>query len=137
MSKKTIITIGIIVALALTVFFLARTIKTKNKELADLNSKISEMEMLYSTATFKGDSLNALNIVLSKYKSLTYAMLYRDSIRKSLKYAVGDIVQLKSDSSKAVIKDILIGGGKFEHYMKYLVVRKDNTTELVSPELVY
>ena len=135
--NKTIITIGIIVAVAVTIFFLARSIKTKNVELAELKAKVSEMERLYSSAAFKGDSLHALNIVLSKYKTLTYAMLYRDSIRKSLKYTIGDIVQLKSDSSKAVIQDILIGGGKFEHYMKYQVVRKDKTTELVSPELVY
>ncbi|HRH58815.1 MAG TPA: hypothetical protein PLS10_14280 [Chitinophagales bacterium] len=135
--NKTIITIGAIVVVAFTIFFLARSIKTKNRELTELKAKISEMEMLYSSATFKGDSLHALNIVLSKYKSLTYAMLYRDSIRKSLKYTIGDIVQLKSDSSKAVIQDILIGGGKYEHYMKYQVIRKDHTTELVSPELLY
>lgn len=135
--NKTIITIAIVVALAVTVFFLAKSIQSKNAELAALQTKVSDIEKMYSSAAFKGDSLNALNIVLSKYKTLTYAMLYRDSIRKTLRYAIGDIVQLKSDSSRAVIKDILIGGGKYEHYMKYQLVKKDNTTELVSPELVY
>ena len=135
--NKTIITIAVIVTLAVTIFFLAKNLKSKNAELAVLQAKVSDIEKMHSSAAFKGDSLHALNIVLSKYKTLTYAMLYRDSIRKSLKYEIGDIVILKSDSSRAVIKDILIGGGKFEHYMKYQIVRKDNTTDLVSPELVY
>ena len=135
--NKTVITIVVVVALSATIFFLARSIKSKNSELAALQEKVSNIEKLYSNAAFKGDSLYALNSVLSTYKSLTFAMLYRDSIRKALRYNIGDIVQLKSDSSRAVIKDILIGGGKFEHYMKYLVVRKDNSTEVLSPELIY
>ena len=135
--NKTIITIVVVLALAVTIFFLAKNIKAKNAELAALQTKVSDIEKMYSSAAFKGDSLHALNIVLSKYKTLTYAMLYRDSIRRALRYSVGDIVQLKSDSSRAVIKDILIGGGKYEHYMKYQIVRKDNSTDLVSPELVY
>lgn len=135
--NKTIVTIIIVIALSLTVFFLYRVIESKNEELSELRNKVSKMETLYSSVAYKGDSLYAIASSLSSYKTLTYAMIYRDSVRKSLKYKIGDIVYLKSDSSKAVIKDILAGGGKFDHYIKYQIVRKDNSTEMLSPELVY
>ena len=138
MNRTTIIIIAvIIIALVATVFFMNRVIEAKNEELSDLKDKVFKIETLYSSAAFKGDSLNVIATTLSSYKSLTYAMIYRDSIRKTLKYKIGDIVYLKSDSSKVVIKDILAGGGKFEHYVKYEILRKDNKTELLSPELVY
>lgn len=61
----------------------------------------------------------------------------RDSIRKVLTYTVGDVAHCKMDSSKVVIKDIIVGGGKFEYYLKYVILNKDNTFETVSPELIY
>jgi len=135
--NKTIITITLIVALGITVFFMYNIIKEKNTALAALQLKVANIENLYSSAASQSDSLNALTGVLSSYKILTYSMLYRDSIRKSLKYSVGNIVYLKSDSSRAVVKDIIVGGGKFEHYIKYEVLRKDNSSQLLAPELVY
>lgn len=135
--NKTVITIIIVIALSLTIFFLYRVIESKNEELADLQEKVSKIENLYSTTTFKTDSLNTIASALSIHKTLTYAMIYRDSIRKTMKYKIGDVVILKADSSRAVIKDILAGGGKYDYYIKYQVVRKDNSTEILAPELVY
>lgn len=74
---------------------------------------------------------------LSSYKGLTESMIYRDACRAELKYSVGDFVILKRDSTTVLVKDIIIGGNKFEHYIRYEVVLKDNSREYVSQELLY
>lgn len=83
------------------------------------------------------DSLVYINGELSKYQSLTMAMVHRDDATKELKYGVGDIVYLKSDSSRVVIEDLLIGGGKYNYFIKYKVLFKDDSRKEVTPEMVY
>ncbi len=111
----------------------------KDKKINEISIKLSKTQDLYSTAAFTRDSLNSVNKLLSRYRGLTDAMSYRDSIRKPLVqlHEIGDIVYLKSDSSKVVINDILVGGGKYEHYIKYQIFRRDNSTAMISPELIY
>jgi hypothetical protein len=74
---------------------------------------------------------------LSSYKGLTESMIYRDICRSELKYCVGDFVVLKKDSSTVLVKDIIIGGNRFEHYIKYEVLYKNNTIEYISQDLLY
>jgi hypothetical protein len=64
-------------------------------------------------------------------------MIHRDEAINQLKHKVGDIVYLKNDSSRVVIEDVLIGGGKYNYYVKYRVLLKDNTTREMVPELIY
>ena len=64
-------------------------------------------------------------------------MVHRDEATSMLKYKVGDFVYLKRDSAKVVVDDIIVGGAKYEYYVKYRVLHKDNHTEEVKPELVY
>lgn len=92
---------------------------------------------LYSNTARSRDSCIYVNTQLSKYRSLTDAMVYRDSIRKPLRYNIGDIVYLKRDSSRALVTDIIVGGGKYEHYIKYHVTFKDKSYEEIVPELLY
>ena len=44
---------------------------------------------------------------------------------------------LKSDSSRVVIEDLLIGGGKYNYFIKYRVLFKDDSRKEVTPEMVY
>jgi len=85
----------------------------------------------------KVDSLTRVNADLSKYKALSQAMLHRDEATNQLKHKVGEMVYLKSDSARVVIEDVLIGGGKYNYYVKYRVLLKDNTTRELIPELIY
>lgn len=48
-----------------------------------------------------------------------------------------EIVMMKNDSAKVVIEDVLIGGGKYNYYIKYRVLLKDNTSRETVPELIY
>ena len=85
----------------------------------------------------KVDSLTIANADLSKYKALSQAMSHRDEATKQLNHQIGDIVILKSDSSRVVIDDVVIGGGKYNYYIKFRVLYKDNTEKEVIPELIY
>lgn len=94
-------------------------------------------QKLNSTCTYKRDSLIQIVNELSIYRSLTQAMANRDEATSPLKYKVGNIVYLKRDSAKVVISDVIIGGSKYEYYVKYKVLHKDNVSEEVIPELIY
>lgn len=109
------------------------SVEERQKHEKELNDKT--LENIFSSQ--KIDSLNKANDELSKYKVLTKAMIYRDEAANQLKHKVGDMVYLKSDSARVVIEDVLIGGGKYNYYVKYRVLFKDNTTREMVPELIY
>jgi len=115
-----------------------------NNKINDGDKKIAELEKtLYSSKKdyFQllntKDSLFEINAFLSKYRALTVAMTYRDNVRMPLKYNVGSEVILKRDSSKVIVTDIIVGGGKYEYYIKYKVMLRNGKEEEVVPELLY
>jgi hypothetical protein len=93
--------------------------------------------LLNASCNHHVDSLVYINGELSKFKSLTMAMVHREDATKDLKYQVGDIVYLKQDSSRVVIEDILIGGGKYNYFIKYRIIFKNDTSKEVTPEMVF
>ena len=103
----------------------------------ELQDELKKETMLRSNCGYLKDSLLKVNADLSKFKTLTMAMVHRDEVTGQLKHKVGELVYLKNDSSKVVIEDVLIGGGKYNYYVKYRVLLKDNTTREIVPELIY
>lgn len=97
-----------------------------------------QKELLEKTSCiYMRDSLTLANANLSKFKTLTTAMIHREEANKQLQYKIGDAVHIKRDSSRVIVDDILIGGGKYSYYIKYRVQYRDGTTLEVSPELIY
>ena len=82
------------------------------------------------------DSLSSVNAELSKFKTLTMSMIHRNDATLGLK-TVGDIAYMKNDSSRVVVEDVLIGGGKYNYYVKYRVIFANDTVKEVSPEMTY
>jgi len=112
--------------------------------LTHLQSQIEEKDNLLrqeqsdqSSCVYKRDSLLREVKQLSIYKSLTKAMIVRDEATSLLKYKVGDIIYAKKDSAQGVISDIIIGGSKYDYYIKYKVLYKNNAMEDIIPELIY
>lgn len=106
-------------------------------ERKDLEVKLQAELNAKTFCLSKADSLKRVNFELSKFKALTTAMIHREEATKQLKYKIGDIVWLKIDSSRVIIEDIIIGGGKYNYYMKYKVLFVDNTSKDIIPELIY
>lgn len=127
----------------LTVFTIAMftmmfmTMKDDKKALQLANEQRLKEQLVSSNCSVTRDSLFRINSELSKYKTLTQAMVHRDEVTNQLKHKVGDIVRMKNDSAKVVIEDVLIGGGKYNYYVKFKVLYKDQTTKEVTPELIY
>lgn len=101
------------------------------------NEALQKELLLNSSCNHHVDSLEYINGELSKFKNLTMAMVHREEATKSLRYQVGDIVMLKSDSSRVVIEDLLIGGGKYNYFIKYRVLFRDDSRKEVTPEMIY
>ena len=140
MNKKTIFIIVIsvvVLALGSTIYLMARKMNNSNKKIKELENNLQTSGENYFKLMNSKDSLLHVNSFLAKYKALTVAMTYRDNVRLPLQYNIGDKVYLKRDSSKVIVSDIIVGGGKYEYYLKYKVMGSDGQEEEIVPELVY
>ncbi len=140
MKKKIILIIIfslVIIGLGYAIYLLNKKVEDKTLRIADLEKVSKNVNIKYKKLRLSKDSVMRVNSYLAKYRTLTVAMTYRDSVRLSMKYTVGDVVHLKRDSSRAIVSDIIVGGGKYEYYIKYKVIFKTGKEEEVIPELLY
>ena len=141
-SKKPFI-ITLVVAVLITVILsfliydLSKTQKKNEENISALQSTLANESNIVVKVSKTRDSLLKRVNYFQQYTSLVDATFFRDSTTKSLKYKAGDIVLVKPDSAKAVIKEIIIGGTQYEHYIKYKVVMKDRSQLEITPEMLY
>ena len=104
--------------------------RTKMEEqLALLATEIKSLKQQNYIVTSKKDSLqNNLNY-LWQYKPLVQASKFRDDVGANFNFHPGDCVRLKSDSSLVVLTDILIGGNRYNYFIKFIA--KNNKGSLV------
>ncbi|HBX50250.1 MAG: hypothetical protein A2275_13465 [Bacteroidetes bacterium RIFOXYA12_FULL_35_11] len=135
--KKAILVAVILVIIGILSYFFYTSYQGKLLRIAELEkTHLNENQQLKKIKAVN-DSIMRVNFYMSRFRGLTDAMFYRDSLRIPLKYKVGDNVILKRDSTRAIISDIIIGGSQYDFYVKYRVLNKDRTEEDVIPELVY
>lgn len=135
-----IISVAVFITGLIISIFIYLLISISQDDAQRLDKEINErlaIELSNSTCSYQRDSMSTVIEHLSVYEALSLAMVNRDESRKLLRYEPGDIVYLKHDSAKVVIEDIITGGSKFDYYVKYKVLHKDNTLEEVKPELIY
>jgi hypothetical protein len=140
MNKKVFLIIFfslVIIGMGYGIFILNKKVENKTQQISDLEKASQSANSRYNKLMYSKDSLNYINVLLSKYRVLTDAMKYRDSVRLGMQYSVGDEVRLKKDSSRAIISDIVIGGSKHEYYIKYKILFKNGQEEIILPELLY
>lgn len=138
LNNGKLILIGSTIAISIcTNALLLIVVNKQSDKLDSKNNLILKEEADRSNCVYKRDSLTVELNRLAIYKSLTSAMVYRDEAIMGLKHQVGEIAYAKRDSARVVISDIVIGGSKYEYYLRYRVLRKDNTTEEIIPDLIY
>lgn len=135
-EKWPLIILFIIIVIGTTVPDFLIICKQRNM-LESKNDLLMKQEADQSSCIYKRDSMATELNRLAIYKSLTKSMVYRDEAIMGLRHKVGDIAYAKRDSAQVVISDIVIGGSKYEYYIKYRILRKDNTSEEIIPELLY
>lgn len=149
MNKKIYVFIAVVVTVGLCAALVAVVIATKRLEekqrlmIEETNKKDLEMaKMLVNEASksegyrYKNDSLATITRENIAYRELVRKMVARDMSGKSELPDVGAIVIFKNDSTRGVLSDIIIGGGKFDYYVRCRVVRKDGTTAEIKPEML-
>ena len=140
MKKKVILIILfslLVIAMGVTIYMQNSEVNKKKSEIDALQNASRNANTRYNRLLNTNDSLSLINSFLAKYRVLTEAMTYRDSMKLLLRYNVGDIVYLKRDSSRAVISDVVMGGGKHEYYIKYKIIFRSGKEEEVVQELLY
>jgi hypothetical protein len=140
MKKKIILIILfslVFIGMGVTIYLQNNEVGKRKKQIDDMVTASKNANSRFNKLKYTNDSLHVINGFLAKYRVLTEAMTYRDSMKLQLKYNVGDIVYLKRDSSRAVVSDVVMGGGKHEYYIKYKVIFKSGKEEEVVQELLY
>jgi len=103
------------------------------EQLAQLVSEIKSLKQKNTLVTFKKDSLqNNLNY-LWQYKPLVQASKFRDDVGANFNFHPGDRVRLKSDSSLVVLTDILIGGNRYNYFIKFIAKNNKGTFVELTP----
>mgnify|MGYP000905443752 FL=1 len=130
--------IALIASLAIVAYgSLLIALKDTNDALKEANEKLQNEQSLKQTCNYKVDSLSRELTEFSKHKTLNKAMVRRDEANSQLPHKIGQAVYLKRDSSRVIIEDIISGGDKYDYYVRYKVLHKDNHAEEVKPEMVY
>lgn len=132
-----IFSILLLSVLSIVIYNIDKAKKEREAKIRTLEEYLVNESVTIAKISKTRDSLAGQLNYFKKYESLVDATFFRDSSSSSLKYKAGDVVLLKPDSSKAVIKEIIIGGTQFEYYIKYKVILKDRSQLEITPELLY
>lgn len=110
--------------------------KKLQEQLALLATEIKSLKQKNYIVSSKKDSLqNNLNY-LWHYKPLVQSSKFRDDVGANFNFHPGDRVRLKSDSSIVVLTDILIGGNRYNYFIKFMAKNnKGNAVELSPIEI--
>jgi len=134
MRKNILLGFILILFLSTTIFLIYEAFQN-NKTISKLSLDLNVEKSKNTNCNYKADSLLNQVILLSKYKSLSISMSYRDDATKDLKFKIGDVVRYKIDSNRVVITDVIIGGAEYNYYIHYKIASKDKEFEVI-PELV-
>jgi len=105
---------------------LKSNIEQLQKEMKLIQRKKHEVEI-------NRDSLQKNLNYLWQYKTLVQASKVRDQVGANFNFYPGDRVRLKADSSVVVITDLIVGGNRYNYFIKFLVKNNKGTQSEVSP----
>ena len=140
-NKKWIIILSSIILISICIIFWQnksikedeKGIKELKESLNQLNFEIKSVKRKKYEVEINRDSLQRNLDYLWQYKPLVQATKFRDQIGSTFDFEPGDLVRLKTDSSAVLITDILVGGNKYNYFVKFLVKNNKGAIVEVSP----
>ena len=140
-TKKWIIVLVILVVITLGfIYWQNQSLKEDQMDITALKSNIEQLKQEMKTIKNKKreveinrDSLQKNLDYLWQYKTLVQASKVRDQVGGNFKFYPGDRVRLKVDSSVVVITDLMVGGNRYNYFVKFLVKNNKGTQLEVSP----
>lgn len=139
--KPWIIVLIVLVVITLgIIYWQNQSLKADEMGMAALKSNIEQLQKEMKLIQRKKheveinrDSLQKNLDYLWQYKTLVQASKVRDQVGGNFKFYPGDRVRLKVDSSVVVITDLMVGGNRYNYFVKFLVKNNKGTQLEVSP----
>ncbi len=111
--------------------------KEKCRESEENKKAYNDMFLKFQQGAAYSDSLYKVNMRFNKYRHAAESQAYRDSVSRGMDYKPGDFAYKKSDSSKVVVSDIIVGGGLYNYYFRYRIIDKSGAEQEIKPELLF
>lgn len=118
-------------------YYAFESYKEKSKENVDNIKAYNAMYLKYKTESTYSDSLCQVNLRYNKYRHAAESQAFRDSVSRKMDYKPGDVVYKKTDSSRVIVTDIIIGGGIYDYYFRYRIIDRAGTENEIKPELLF
>ena len=140
-NKKWIIILTSIILITICIIFWQnKSIEEDEKGIKELKESIKLLTIEIKSVKRKKfevevnrDSLQRNLDYLWQYKPLVQSTKFRDQIGSNFDFKPGDLVRLKTDSSAVLVTDILVGGNKYNYFVKFLVKNNKGSLVEVSP----
>ena len=140
-NKKWIIILTSIILITISIIYWQnKSIKEDEKGISELKENINQLYLQIKSIKRKKyeveinrDSLQRNLDYLWQYKTLVQSTKFRDQISLNFNFEPGDRVRLKTDSSAVIITDILVGGNRYNYFVKFVVKNKKGEVLEVSP----
>jgi uncharacterized protein (DUF3084 family) len=133
LAVSVVITIGVI-------YWQNQSLKEDQMGIATLESNIEQLKQEMNTIKNKKreieinrDSLQKNLNYLWQYKTLVQSTKVRDQVGDNFNFQPGDRVRLKADSSVVVITDLMVGGNRYNYFVKFLIKNNKGLQSEVSP----
>lgn len=140
-TKPLIIILIILMLIALgVIYWQNQSLEADQMGITELKSNVEQLQQEMKLIQRKKreleinrDSLQKNLDYLWQYKTLVQASKVRDLVGANFNFQPGDRVRLKADSSVVVITDLMVGGNRYNYFVKFLVKNNKGTQSEVSP----
>jgi hypothetical protein len=138
-NKKTIIFFVVLILLLVSWGFYHgfESYKEKSKESEANKAAYTALFLKYQQASIYSDSLYNVNMRFNKYRHAGEAQALRDSVSRRMEFKPGDVAFKKTDSSRVIVTDIIIGGGLYDYYFSYRITDNKGLQQEIKPELLF
>jgi hypothetical protein len=120
--------------------FMASEEAEKEQELSEIKEQLEDLSYLVKVLNkdkrllnHQRDSLKQNVDYLWPMRNLVHNAKLRDKVGGELAIKPGQVVRLKTDSSRVVITDIIVGGNDYNYFLHYLIKNNKGETKEVSP----
>lgn len=138
-NKRTLIFFGVLLIFMISwgLYYFLESYKEKSKESEDNKAAYNAMYLKYKQESTFSDSLYRINMSFDKYRHAAESQAFRDSVSRRMEFKPGDTAFKKTDSTRVIVTDIIVGGGLYEYYFRYRITNRLGVEEEIKPELLY
>jgi predicted nuclease with TOPRIM domain len=103
------------------------------EKLEQLDGNLKSLKSAHKKLNHERDSIKRNVDYMWPMRSLVYNAKLRDKVGSTLDLKPGDMATMKTDSSKVIVTDIIVGGNQFTYYVHYLVRNSKGEAKEVTP----